>query len=103
VLIRRGVAETRYGLLVSEEWPRRPLGLFQTKIDYREPSPLDVIEQSASQLEAWLSGQKSQGMEVRVDLPFPGVGCGGRSMEEVWRVVMDLPPEVHIWQFPDRR
>lgn len=103
VLIRRGEAETRYGLLVSEEWPRRPLGLFQTKIDYREPSPLDMIEQSASELEAWLFRQKSQGMEVRVDLPFPGVGCGGRSMEEVWRVVMDLPPDVHIWQFPDRR
>lgn len=85
-----------YGIIVSSEWPKKSLGLFQTKVDYRNPSTTDLISRSCKALQEWID---EFGREVEVHLNFPGVGAGGLQKETVWGIVSTLPSNVRIWQY----
>ena len=90
-LCSRGIPQ---GLLVSPRWPEAKLGLFQVKLRYWEDADLELIRLSTEMLLAWLKEHPDQ----RVDLNFPGIGCGKLSLDVV-RPIIEVPPSsVHIWQ-----
>lgn len=69
------------------------LGAFQTKIDWRNDSPLDVVECSVDML-----------TKVAVDrpqwtfhLPCPTVNRGGRSEDEILPMLTGLPDNVIVY------
>src|SRR5690606_20044853 len=69
------------------------LALFQTKRHWRYPSTLDLIRVSV----AGLRGYAQANPEVRVALPFPGIGMGGLSPDEVRPLLRRLPANVTVW------
>jgi hypothetical protein len=90
----RMAKRVRYGLLVSENWPRQKVAAFQTKIDWREPSKLDVIELSTRMLIDWCAAHPT----AWVHLNFPGIGRGGLRREDVLPVIAALPDTVAVWE-----
>lgn len=83
-----------YGLLVSDGWPERKLGLFQTHCHPASgPLPL-IIHIAADYLAAWCRKQP----ERRVDLSCPATGRDGLSMEDVRTLLRPLPADVHLWK-----
>ncbi len=82
----------KYGLMIMPHDP--PIGAFQTKGYYRENTALDFIKDSTSVLFAYLTHQPN----IRVDLNYPGIGLGGRTVEEVEPIISMLPDNVHVWR-----
>lgn len=82
-----------YGLLVSERWPQAKLGCFQSKIGLGD-SPLWLIEYSTMALQLWCHEHPGK----RVDLNFPGIGCGNLLPDDVLPIIYRLPDQVHIWR-----
>lgn len=80
-----------YGLLTLGA---PPIGLFQTKADYREPSTLSLIAEAARDLSHF-----AEHVDSRIDLNFPGIGLGGLDAEEVKPIVSMLPDNVHVWRY----
>ncbi len=91
---RQGDAGGRYGIMVSPKWPEKRIGAFQTKIRPGDNSSLDLIQFATDALAAWCLDHPA----IRVDLPFPGIGYGRLSPDEV-RPILEaaLPDAVHIW------
>lgn len=81
-----------YGFLPLEG-AFRGLALFQTKRHWRYPSTLDLIRVSV----AGLRGYAQANPEVQVALPFPGIGMGGLSPDEVRPLLRRLPANVTVW------
>lgn len=48
-------------------------GAFQSKLDFRQGSDLEIIAYSAERLRAWLEAHPTR----TVHLAFPGIGLGG--------------------------
>lgn len=69
------------------------LGVFQTKFDYKYPSPLDLIRRSTE-----LLGYMAADWE-RIDLNFPGINFGRQKREDVLPIVEQLPSNVYIWEY----
>lgn len=96
-----GAASAVYGLIVLEPEPcasseRRPLlGALQTKVQFRDPSPLDLVALSVRELAGWMHSHPGS----RVDLPFPGIGLGGLDPTDVQPILDPLPPIAHVWRF----
>jgi hypothetical protein len=83
-----------YGLLVSDRYPKAKLGAFQTKLHWKNPSPIELIYESACLLQAWCY----QNPTARVDLPMPGVGCGGLESTDILSITDILPNRVNVWE-----
>jgi hypothetical protein len=81
----------RYGLLLDESGK---LGAFQTKLNWRDSSSLELIAFSTQQLLGWLE----QHPESSVAMPFPGIGLGGLKPNAVARELRVLPQRVFIHQ-----
>lgn len=86
-----------YGLLVSENWPERKFGAFQTKIAYKDESPLWLIHYSALMLDKFIRDNPV----MNVHLNFPGVGLGRLDKEHVLPLIDFLPDNVHVWQYKE--
>lgn len=71
-----------YGLLVG---PQKKLAAFQTKIHFKDPSTLELIQYSIHCLNDWLEANP----EYLVNLPCPGVGNGGLSGVEVINFIVE--------------
>lgn len=84
-----------YGLLVSEYWPEKKLGLFQTKRSHADKSDLTLIETSTNNLLQWLDQHK----DVTVALNYPGVGLGWLKESDVEPIISKLPRNVQIWRY----
>jgi hypothetical protein len=78
-----------YGLILS---PVYKIGVFQTKNHFKDKASLSLIERSSEALrvQALISNKTFA-------LAFPGIGYGGRSIEEVLPIVSKLPDNVQIW------
>jgi hypothetical protein len=83
-----------YGLLISDRWPTAKVGAFQTKLYYKDDSDLLIITTSTYQLQDWCL----ENPKAIVFLPYPGIGCGNLTKEEVSSILDVLPDTVHIWQ-----
>jgi len=84
-----------FGLLIAKLRPRPSVAAFQTKLDWRAKSPLDLIEFSTNQLASLANHYP----DARFDLNFPGIGRGGLSVGEVLPILERLADNVHIWRF----
>ena len=91
-----------YGVIISENWPKSKLGLFQTKDNWLNKSRLGLIEFSVRELVRqmkWM--QKVLKRAPRVDMPFPGIGNGGLKEYDVRHLLKNLEDNVHIWKLVD--
>lgn len=70
------------------------IGAFQTKFDWKAPSSLALIGFSVIELKIMCR----YGQIPRVDLAFPGIGCGGLERADVLPIISELPDSVHIWE-----
>jgi hypothetical protein len=86
----------QYGLLVSPRWPKARVGAFQVKRHYRQPASLELIRRSAAALRAWCAAHP----DAQVCLNFPGIGNGRLCREDVLPILMQLPEQVVIWEYP---
>jgi len=85
-----------YGFLAVKEIQNGSIagyGLFQTKYDFRNPSPLSLIEKSAHNL----SSYANQHPDWCFRLNFPGIGYGGLDAGSVLPVLECLPDNVLIF------
>lgn len=92
-VISRG---TRYGLLISSDWPRAKLSAFQTKLHWKDPSQLSLISEAVGRLMLWCKAHPT----ARVHLNFPGIGYGTLPQANVLKLLEPLPDTVTIWEFP---
>lgn len=83
-----------YGLLVSPQWPKAKLGLFQVKRHFASRADTIIIEKATSLLHEWSLSHP----HTRVDLNFPGIGWGHLSVSDVLPIIERLPDTVHIWR-----
>lgn len=72
----------RYGF-VAVRLEDRLYGAFQSKLDFRQGSNLELIRYSAQRLRAWLEAHPTR----TVHLAFPGIGLGGLKPEAVLEVL----------------
>jgi hypothetical protein len=85
-----GVGTHQYGLLLNST---QTLGAFQTKLDWKNPSTLELIAVSVTALRLWLE----QNPEKIVALPYPGIGLGGLMKSAVQPLLEELPARVFIY------
>lgn len=87
-----------WGVCVSVYIPgitgRSKIGAFQTKWHWKESSSLALIGHSVLELQNLCR----YGKLSRVDLNFPGIGCGGLERAHVLPIVRELPDVVHVWE-----
>lgn len=69
------------------------IGLFQTKLDWREKAKLSLIGYSVQRLNAYIDKTG-----ITVSLNFPGVGFGGLDVAAVYPIISDLSDKVTIYQ-----
>lgn len=94
-----------YNFVVRGEWPKMELhylygffaighiGLFQTKMDYRQKSTLDLIEYSVNSLNEFLSYNTT----LTVAMNFPAIGFGGLPKQAVQKITDRLNDRVSIF------
>lgn len=70
------------------------LGCFQTKKHWRQPSTLEIIKFSTEYLINWIDDFEFTG---NIAMPFPGIGNGGLSKDEVIPIISSLPDNVEIY------
>ena len=83
----------RYGLVFTRV-NDQDVGLFQTKMHWRDKSNLRLIRHSTIKLFAHILSSKPD----RVDLVFPGIGFGGLRVSDVYEIIKYLPNNVHVWR-----
>lgn len=99
-----------YYLLVSDKWPDMRLGCFQTKRFFKDVgldahsaisgggySVLHMVYWSTLALEDWCKEHP----DCRVDMPFPGIGAGGCSVDEIMPIIERLPDTVYVWRLEE--
>ena len=69
--------EKGYGLLLSPNGGK--VGAFQTKIHYKDESPLWLIRKSTDMLREYAESNP----HIIISIPYPGIGHGNRSIEEI--------------------
>lgn len=83
-----------YGLIVSDNWPKSKLGIFQTKYHYKDLPDYDIINYSTQMLLKWCEVNN----QSRVDMPFVGIGLGKLERNKVYDILEKLPDTVYIWK-----
>lgn len=73
------------------------VGLFQVKNHFRDPADLKIIEHSVQMLKAYLFDHQQELVEV--NLNYPGIGYGHRTVEAVEPLLRSLPPAINVWRF----
>jgi hypothetical protein len=86
-----GSGVVTYGLLLH---PSDPIGCFQSKMRWKDPSPLELIEYSTARLLEHL-----QANPVSVAMAMPGVGLGGLTLADVRPIIERLPDVVSVFEF----
>ncbi len=84
-----------YYLLVSPDWPRAKIGLFQVKGRFNAPADPGLIKHSTEMLCQWCNEHP----EAQVHLNFPGIGNGRLEPGDVLPLINELPDSVHVWQY----
>jgi hypothetical protein len=84
-----------YYLLVSQDFPKKKVGIFQVKRKWSYNADLEIIKISTDELLKFLSRKKVN----KVDLNFPGIGNGNLKREDVLPTISALPDNVHVWEY----
>ena len=103
LLIKKG--KERYGMLFYENWnvkhksisdssPILKIAAFQTKYDWKKPSPIDLVAFSIGYLQELAIHNPNK----LIHLPFPGIGNGGLNPFAVKPLLDNLPENVTIWR-----
>jgi len=87
-----------YGLLTYKT-DNQKFGLFQVKRWWHEKASLSIVERSTYELLALAEANKNW----RIDVNYPAIGYGGRTIEEIEPIINVLPDNVHVWQKYRRR
>lgn len=87
-ILDKGLAGQFYGLLAVGKYIA-----FQTKLHYKDSSPLDVVQRSCNALQrlAKKYPEKSFG------LPYPGISNGRLDPKVVYPFLKDLPDNVFVY------
>ena len=96
VIVKKGLENSIYGILMSFYFAQPNLGLFQSKIHYSDMATANVIQRSANTLRIVV---RSLGLK-NVHLNFPGIGNGRLDAKYVIPVLeeeLDSLP-VTIWR-----
>lgn len=75
------------------KWQEQWIGAFQTKIDWRKPSPTYLVKDSIDKLTRIAKERPNWTFH----LPCPAVSHGGKSVEEVLPMLEVLPDNVIIY------
>lgn len=102
IIKRRGTQENgvwKYGVVVSaNKWGVSTftrVGAFQSKLDWRDPSSLDILDYSVQRL--------CDALDMypwKVMMPFPATGNGKLTQDQVLPVIERLPDNVHVYEAP---
>ena len=88
-ILEKGYEGKFYGIIVYAKFLA-----FQTKIHYKDNSPLDLVKKSCEYLKIAADLNKN----LIFGLPFPAVTNGGRTYEEILPIVSILPDNVYIFK-----
>lgn len=72
------------------------VGLFQSKIHWRDRGNLNIIARSAGQLLNFANVQR----DWRIAMCFPGIGLGGLNRADVLPILEKLPDNVFVYEKP---
>lgn len=75
------------------KWEDQWIGAFQTKIDWRKPSPLYLVKDSIEKL----SRIAQERPDWEFHLPCPAIAHGGRGVEEILPLLEVLPDNVVVY------
>ena len=81
-----------YGLLLSPN--KGKVGLFQTKLHWKDESPLWLVEKSTKMLIEWANNNPNK----RIDMTYPAIANGGRTVDEIYPIIQHLPDNVNVWR-----
>lgn len=76
--------------------PETNIGCFRVKDEYDEAADLGLIEQSVDSLSEYL--RRWFLTDIEVHMPFPGIGAGQRTKEEVLPLIDSLPDNVIVYE-----
>ena len=89
----KNTGKSAFGLIVPDTFPSFKIGMFQTKVHYRDPARLDVIKAAAERLHLWANAHPA----TQVHLNYPGIGYGSHPASQIWPLIKDLPSNITIW------
>jgi hypothetical protein len=76
------------------QWPYGTIyGIFQVKYHFKSQADLSLIERSVNKLNFIEKGF----IDKKISMNFPGIGFGGRTMEEVLPIVSKLNDNVTLY------
>ena len=85
---------------IIDRYEGQRVGYFMVKHHWRDNAQLDIIEKSVNELISYHTLRDGSGRVVgRYDLNFPGIGNGGLKREDVLPILMQLPDNVHVWEY----
>lgn len=89
--------KSEFNLYVEwEEMYKNPMiGAFQTKINYKSPSNLELISRSVDKLIDYAKHRPN----FKIGLTFPGIHHGKMRREDVMPILINLPNNVEIWEY----
>lgn len=73
---------------------RQMVNVFQVKQHFRDRAELALIGYSVIKLKQFIQLHDLE----RVDMNFPGIGCGRLPREQVLPIIRELPDVVHVWE-----
>lgn len=74
---------------------KNKIGIFQTKGYWKQDSSLNYIRKSVAALQRFLKEERHSNLTIYC--PFPGIGNGNLSIEEVLPTISHLPDNVIFW------
>lgn len=100
-LVRTNAYNTMYGVLLvtifdiqNKYKEYHKLGIFQTKLYPQHNSLIPLIKNSTAVLIEYANEMP----HTTFHLPYPGIGMGKLTKEEVYPVIKQLPENVTIWE-----
>jgi hypothetical protein len=75
------------------KWNSQWIGAFQTKVDWRDPSPLDLVQFSTYKLKRVADSRP----QWTFHLPCPAINHGGAKVDDILPMLEILPDNVIIY------
>ena len=75
------------------KWKSQWILAFQTKYDWKDESPIELIEYSVKRLKYLANNNPTWVFH----LPCPAIGCGGQSVDKVLALLEVLPDNVVVY------
>lgn len=92
-----------YGIIICTmpDIEETTIAAFQTKIDWSEPSPLELVTYSCGMfLGMVMVAQAITQKSLRIAIAFPGIGHGGLDPRRIYPYLKTFPDNVDVWAYP---